>query len=112
MEIRRYRQSDCKELTELFYNTVHTVSAKDYTKEQLNIWATGQVDLEKWNQSLQEHFSVVQAILTVYLFMLIIREKGLLLRFAISWSRLFKEISSPMLLLQQDLFLKKEDIKL
>lgn len=59
MEIRRYRQSDCKELTELFYNTVHTVNAKDYTKEQLDAWATGTVDLEKWNQSLEEHFSLV-----------------------------------------------------
>ncbi|MEY8392646.1 GNAT family N-acetyltransferase [Lachnospiraceae bacterium] len=59
MEIRRYRRSDCKELTELFYNTVHTVNARDYTKEQLNVWATVQVDLEKWNQSLQEHFTVV-----------------------------------------------------
>ncbi len=59
MEVRKYQQSDCKELTELFYNTVHTVNAKDYTKDQLNAWATGQVDLEKWNQSLQEHFSVV-----------------------------------------------------
>ena len=59
MEIRRYQQSDCKELAELFYNTVHTVNAKDYTKEQLNVWATGKVDLEKWNQSLQEHYSVV-----------------------------------------------------
>lgn len=59
MKIRKYQQSDCKELTELFYNTVHTVNAKDYTKEQLNVWATGQIDLEKWNQSLQKHFSVV-----------------------------------------------------
>lgn len=59
MDIRKYRQSDCKELTELFYNTVHTVNAKDYTKEQLDVWATGQVDLEKWNLSLQEHYSIV-----------------------------------------------------
>lgn len=59
MEIRNYRQSDCRELTELFYNTVHRVNAKDYTKEQLDVWATGQVDLEKWNQSLQEHCSIV-----------------------------------------------------
>lgn len=59
VDIRQYRQSDCKELTELFYNTVHTVNAKDYTKEQLNVWATGQVDLEKWDLSLQEHYSVV-----------------------------------------------------
>mgnify|MGYP001141936744 FL=1 len=59
MIIRKYQPSDCKELTELFYNTVHNVNAKDYTKEQLNVWATGQADLEKWNDSLQKHFSVV-----------------------------------------------------
>ena len=59
MNIRQYQQSDCKELTELFYNTVHTVNAKDYTKEQLDVWATGQVDLEKWDLSLQEHYSIV-----------------------------------------------------
>ena len=59
MEIRKYQPSDCEELVRLFYNTVHTVNAKDYTEEQLNVWATEEVDLEKWNQSLQEHFSVV-----------------------------------------------------
>ena len=59
MIIRKYQPSDCKELTELFYNTVHNVNANDYTKEQLDVWATGQVDLEKWNESLQEHFSIV-----------------------------------------------------
>ncbi|VUW95457.1 putative N-acetyltransferase YafP [Streptococcus pasteurianus] len=59
MLIREYQTSDCKEITELFYNTVHTVNANDYTKEQLSVWATGQVDLEKWNESLQEHCSVV-----------------------------------------------------
>lgn len=59
MLIREYQSSDCKELAELFYNTVHTVNAKDYTKKQLDVWATGQVDLKTWNQSLQEHFSIV-----------------------------------------------------
>lgn len=59
MEIRRYQSSDCKEIAELFYNTVHTVNAKDYTKEQLEVWATGQVDLEKWNSSFQIHYSIV-----------------------------------------------------
>lgn len=59
MKLRRYQPSDCKEVTELFYNTVHIINAKDYTKEQLDAWATGQVDLKKWNQSLQEHYSIV-----------------------------------------------------
>lgn len=59
MKIRRYQESDCRELTELFYNTVHIVNAKDYTKEQLDVWATGQTDLERWNQSFQAHYSIV-----------------------------------------------------
>ena len=57
--IREYRPSDCKELVELFYHTVHTVNAKDYSDEQLDAWADGQADLDAWDQSLQEHFSVV-----------------------------------------------------
>lgn len=59
MFIRKYESTDCKELTELFYNTVHTVNAKDYTKEQLDAWASVQMDLEKWDRSFQEHFTVV-----------------------------------------------------
>lgn len=59
MEIRNYQPEDCKKLTELFYDTVHTINAKDYTEEQLNAWATGKVDLEKWNQSLLEHDSLI-----------------------------------------------------
>lgn len=59
MIIREYQSSDCEELTKLFYNTVHTVNAKDYTEEQLDAWATGQVDLNKWDQSLREHYSIV-----------------------------------------------------
>mgnify|MGYP002233563868 FL=1 len=59
MKIRTYQPEDCKTLIELFYNTVHTVNAKDYTKEQLDAWTTGIVDLEKWNQSFEEHFSLV-----------------------------------------------------
>ena len=59
MIIREYQASDCRELTELFYNTVHTVNAKDYTKEQLDVWATGHVDLDEWNRSFQGHYSIV-----------------------------------------------------
>lgn len=59
MLIRKYQKEDCKELCALFYDTVHTINAKDYTKDQLDVWATGQVDFEKWDKSLQEHYSIV-----------------------------------------------------
>ncbi len=59
MTIRKYQSSDCKEVVKLFYNTVRIVNTKDYTKEQLDIWTTEKIDLEKWNESLQEHYSIV-----------------------------------------------------
>ncbi|MCI5956469.1 MAG: GNAT family N-acetyltransferase [Clostridiales bacterium] len=59
MIIREYRPLDCEILAEVFYNTVHTVNVKDYTKEQLDVWATGTIDLEKWNQSFMEHYTLV-----------------------------------------------------
>lgn len=59
MQIRGYRLGDCEEMATLFYNTVHTVNAKDYPSEQLDVWATGQVDLEQWDRSFQEHISLV-----------------------------------------------------
>lgn len=57
--LREYKPSDCKEIAELFFSTVHAINAKDYTKKQLDAWATGEVDLEKWNLSFLEHYSVV-----------------------------------------------------
>lgn len=59
MQIRKYRPSDCRELAELFYDTVHPVNAGDYTKEQLDAWATGHVDLEAWDRSFREHHTLV-----------------------------------------------------
>lgn len=55
MILRPYRQSDLDKLAELFYDTVHTVNAADYTEEQLRVWATGQIDRELWNCTLSEH---------------------------------------------------------
>ena len=59
MVIREYQPTDCEKLADLFYSTVHIVNAKDYTKEQLSAWATGSVDLQKWNSSFLEHYSLV-----------------------------------------------------
>ena len=59
MIIRRYQPSDCNCLAELFYETVHAVNANDYTKEQLDAWANGMVNLEEWKRTLCEHDTVV-----------------------------------------------------
>lgn len=62
MELRDYRTSDLKEMTELFYHTVHQVNAADYTREQLDVWATGTVDLKEWDKSFLEHETCIAII--------------------------------------------------
>ena len=59
MQLREYIPSDCAQLAELFYQTVHSVNAKDYTKEQLDAWATGEVDLQAWDASFRAHKTIV-----------------------------------------------------
>ena len=59
MRIRAYRPEDCARLAALFYDTVHTVNAADYTLEQRNAWATDSVDLVAWNASFLAHCTLV-----------------------------------------------------
>ena len=59
MELREYKPSDCVHMVKLFYDTVHSVNAKDYTPPQLDAWAPADFDLSKWNASFLAHFTVV-----------------------------------------------------
>ena len=59
LTVRPYRPSDCPILAELFYQTVHGVCGRDYTTQQLDAWADGQVDLVAWDASFQAHTTLV-----------------------------------------------------
>lgn len=47
------------DLIKLFYETVHSLNAKDYTNEQLDTWAPKQVNIEKWKNRIQNNFVVL-----------------------------------------------------
>lgn len=57
--IRPYQKEDLKQILRLFYETVHHVNAKDYTKEQLNAWADGNANEEVWNEHLTQNNTLV-----------------------------------------------------
>lgn len=62
MKLRRYTENDSQILADLFFDPVHSVNAKDYSQEQLNVWATGHMDFLQWNRSLSNHYSFVAEI--------------------------------------------------
>lgn len=51
MYIRDYENGDCRETAELFYDTVHKVNRKDYSEEQLRVWAPENRGLKQWGAS-------------------------------------------------------------
>lgn len=59
MQLRNYKSSDCSEIAVLFYETVHTVNKNDYTKEQLDVWATGNIVISEWNRSFLSNHTVI-----------------------------------------------------
>ena len=59
MKIREYDPKDCALLAQLFYDTIHVINARDYTQEQCNAWATGNVNLDQWNSSFLAHTTLV-----------------------------------------------------
>lgn len=38
---------------------MHTVNLKDYTKTQVDVWASGNVDIEAWDKSFKNHYTVI-----------------------------------------------------
>jgi putative acetyltransferase len=49
INIRQYQEEDAKYLAEIFYKTIHSINIKDYTLQQLNVWAPeSSLETEGW----------------------------------------------------------------
>ncbi|MFC7679147.1 GNAT family N-acetyltransferase [Paenibacillus sp. GCM10028914] len=62
MELRRYRDDDINLVVTLFYETVHSVNARDYSQEQLNAWASmdeKESRMRSWGISLKQNITYV-----------------------------------------------------
>lgn len=54
--VRRYQAGDAKFLSQIYYYTIHTINAKDYTKEQLDAWApwSSVENYSGWEEKLEK----------------------------------------------------------
>lgn len=49
IEVRPYNESDAPALAGIYYHTIHTICAKDYTKEQCEAWAPeSSLEIHNW----------------------------------------------------------------
>ncbi|MDB9375439.1 GNAT family N-acetyltransferase [Nodularia sphaerocarpa] len=59
MKVRRYEIGDTAEIMQLFYETIHEVNIRDYTKEQIDAWTSVNMDVAVWMNSLKSKFTYV-----------------------------------------------------
>ena len=48
-----------KQLTQLFFDTVHSVNICDYRNEQLNIWAPKIINQKKWMDRINNNYLII-----------------------------------------------------
>ena len=62
MKIMKYQENDIEEILSLFYETVHTVNAKDYSSLELEAWVSKNELISKaesWKESLGQNITFV-----------------------------------------------------
>lgn len=62
MIIRRYNDKDFEFISDLFYETVHTVNARDYSAEQLNVWTENSDNLKTRRKDLLKQHTLIAEI--------------------------------------------------
>jgi GNAT superfamily N-acetyltransferase len=59
VRIRAYEARDVREISQLFYETVHAVNRADYSPEQLHAWAPEVPDPALWHAHMQSRCTLV-----------------------------------------------------
>jgi len=62
MILRQYKNEDCNIVSKLFYDTIHSVNAKDYKAEQLSVWANNADSLKSRRNDLLEQYTLIAEI--------------------------------------------------
>lgn len=59
MKIREYKDADFEAVARIFYDTIHAVNAKDYSREQLFAWANNVDSLKRRREDLLSQFTLI-----------------------------------------------------
>ncbi|WP_298895553.1 GNAT family N-acetyltransferase [uncultured Psychroserpens sp.] len=62
IEIREATLDDIPEITSIFRDTVRTVNSRDYNEKQIEVWASGADDIEKWEERIKKFYFLVAEI--------------------------------------------------
>ncbi|WP_053975788.1 GNAT family N-acetyltransferase [Mangrovimonas xylaniphaga] len=59
IQIREATKEDIPFITALFRDTIQNVNSKDYSEKQIEVWASGANDIEKWEERIESLYFIV-----------------------------------------------------
>jgi len=58
--VRTYKNCDAQDLAEIYYQTIHNVNIKDYTKQQIDAWAPqSSLEVAGWSKKFERTHPLV-----------------------------------------------------
>jgi len=61
-EIRQATLEDIPQITSIFRDTITEINSKDYSEEQIKVWASGADDTDKWKERIKKFYFIVAEI--------------------------------------------------
>ncbi len=61
-EIRQATLEDIPQITSVFRDTITEINSKDYSEEQIKVWASGADDADKWKERIKNFYFIVAEI--------------------------------------------------
>lgn len=59
MKIRKATLDDTDQIRQLFYDTINNINIRDYDSEQIKLWSSGQLKIDKWKKNISEQYFIV-----------------------------------------------------
>ena len=59
IQIREATLEDIPYITTIFRDTITHVNSKDYSEKQISVWASGALDIEKWEERINNSYFIV-----------------------------------------------------
>jgi putative acetyltransferase len=59
IQIRKANLKDIPFITAIFRDTIMHVNAKDYSEKQIRVWASGALDIDKWEDRIENSYFIV-----------------------------------------------------
>lgn len=62
MIITEAKQTDIKDITTLFYETIQEINSKDYPKDEIDDWSSWREDIDRWAEEIEKFYFIVAKI--------------------------------------------------